>query len=566
MPLSLAFDTAPPADQARARVDLGRVVAVSGRGGRFVVAEPGRVRVFEGAALRPRWEQAVEGAVRAVALAADGLRVAVGGDRGVRVCAAGGWEAERPVPGGATALAFGAGDRLVAGSGSAATWIETDAGWGSFTTHARQVLAVDRDGPIVLSGGADAQVAWTDLDAGRAQLLQGHVGAVRAVRLLPGGRALSGSEDGTVRLWAVPEGRCLWTARPPTGPVFCLDPSEAGVLVGGDSGLLAVLSPDTGETRGVLLGHRRPVAAVGAGRGGGGWSVALDRTARAWTWGDAATLPPLLGHRGGVRACASGGGLAWTGGRDGMVRGWDLGSGRERVCWSVGRSAVQALLALEDGALLAGCADGRLVCRAADGSTRWQQRPAHEGPVTCLGQLPAGVALSGGADGALRAWDPASGAPLWAGAWHGDRLRCLAVAPDGRVATGGYDGVVRLGEPLTGAVSTVRRHDAAVVGVAVCGGAVVSGSLDGRLRAGPDPGGPSRDPAHPDGVVGVVALDPRRVATIGRDGWLRTWRAADLAPLDALELGVPLDGLGAGPGSLLVGDRRGGVHVVSVSP
>ena len=51
---------------------------------------------------------------------------------------------------------------------------------------------------------------------------------------------------------------------------------------------------------------------------------------------------------------------------------------------------------------------------------------------------------------------------------------------------------------------------------------------------------------------------------VGRDGWVRLWTIPDLGMLDAVELGVPLDGLGGTQDALLVGDRRGGVHFLDV--
>jgi WD40 repeat protein len=428
------------------------------------------------------------------------------------------------------------------------------------------VLAVDRAGDVVLSGGADAQVACTDLAAGRAQLFQGHVGAVRAVRLLPGGDALSASVDGTVRRWRVPSGAPVWVARPPGGAPAALSVAGPRALVGGEGGLVSVLDLETGDLLGVLPGHSRRVVAVGAAHTGRLWSVAQDRTARAWHLGRAGALPPLLGHVGGVRACLLDGSGAWSGGRDGTVRRWAPDTGRETARWGLGPSAVQALARLGDGGLLVGGADGQLRCLAEDGRVRWSRAPAHEGPVTAVAVMADQTVLSGGADGVLRAWAPGDGAPLWAGAWHQDRLRCLALGADGRAATGGYDGQVLLGEPLVGGVTSLHTHSGPVVGVARCGAAVVSGGLDGALQVHHPAGHALREAAHPDGVVGVRALDPGRVASVGRDGFVRLWRAPDLAPLGALDLGVPLDGLGGGPDTLVVGDRRGGVHLVGVAP
>lgn len=531
----------------------------------MAIALPGRVEVRNGADLDCRWSCSVAGKVHAVGLDADASRVAVAVDQGIHVFGRDGFVRSLDVPGGASCVAFGSGGRLVAGSASAATWLETEEGWGAFSTHERRVLAVARRGQRVLTGGADAQVAWTDLDAGRARLFQGHTGAVHAVALLPCGDALSASADGTVRRWETPSGRCRWSARLRVGPPTALAMVGDLLVVGGADGAVSLLDPSDGALVGVLAGHERRVMAVG-GAASALWSVSQDRTARTWRAEDAHPLAPLRGHVGGVRACVLDAGDGWTGGRDGTIRAWSARTGREAARRVLGASAVQALTPDGSGGLYAGAADGRLVALRADGSPRWTRDTAHTGPVTALCRMPDGPLLSGGADGVLCAWDTASGSPLWAAPWHAERLRCMALGPEGRVATGGYDGRVLVGEVFVGGPRDLHRHDGPVVGVAWCGDAVVSGGLDGVLRVDSPTGGAVQTDAHSDGVVGVHALGPDRVASVGRDGWVRLWRVPGLEPAASLDLGVPLDGLGGSHEALMVGDRRGGVHIVDVAP
>ena len=564
MSLSLRFETAPPAEDDVLRRPLDRILAASGRGASMAVALPGRVEVLDGRTLECIWSRVIPGTVHAVGLSPDGSTLAVAVDQCIKVFDRNGGERAHEVPGGACCVAFGSEGRLVAGSPSAATWLETGGGWGAFSTHERRVLCVDRRDQEVLTGGADAQVVWTDLDEGQARMFQGHTGAVRAVALLPEGGALSASTDGTVRRWETPSGRCVWSSRPPVGPPASLALVDGDLLVGGEGGLLAALDPATGVVRGVLAGHSRRVVAVGSAGDGEVWSVGQDRTARSWRRRDVRPLPPLRGHVGGVRACLLAGEHGWTGGRDGTLRNWNLRTGQELRSLSYGGSAIQALRRLPDGGLVFGTTDGRLLAVRPDGGVRWTRDPAHNGPVTSLGLPFDGPLLSGGADGVLRAWDASSGAPLWAGGWHEDRLRCLSIGKDGRVATGGYDGKVLVGEPFGSTPDLLHAHDKAVVGVAWCGECAVSGSLDGALRL-TGPGGHAHQPdAHEGGVVGVHALGPDRVASVGRDGWVRLWTIPDLGMLDAVELGVPLDGLGGTHDALLVGDRRGGVHFLDV--
>ena len=67
-------------------------------------------------------------------------------------------------------------------------------------------LAVSRDGRYVLSGSADGTIRLWGLDRQREIcVLQGHTEAVTGVAFLPDERfALSSSSDGTIRRWRVP--------------------------------------------------------------------------------------------------------------------------------------------------------------------------------------------------------------------------------------------------------------------------------------------------------------------------------------------------------------------------
>ncbi len=563
MTLRLRFPTAPPVDRARGVTAIERAVALAVAGRRLALADAsGRVRVLrcaDGA------EELVVDAgrdARAVALDPTGSRLAVGVRDRVRVfdVSTGDLLAERVVPGGVRAVTIGADGRVAAGGDSAATWVDTADGWGRFVTHQARILAIDRVGDTVVTGGADAQVAWTDLASGRATLYQGHVDAVTAVRILGDHVVLSGSADGSVRRWDGPTGELLHTWRALPGPVVAVAAVADRVVAGGLGRDLAVLGPE--GPVGVLAGHARGVVGLGAAADGTVWSAGRDRTLRRWDVADAAPAVPLTGHRDGVRACHVRGDTGWTGGRDGTARAWDLTTGAATLTWRVGPSAVQAMLVGPGGRLFTAAADGTLAAAGADGRRRWSRAPAHGGPVTCLGWLPdAGLLLSGGADGALRLWDPDTGSPVAGRTDHPARLRCLAVAPDGRVASGGYDGRVVVAEPLGGAARTRPAvHEGPVVGVAWSGGFVVSGGLDGALV---HEAGPRAENAHPEGVVGLIPLPGGGLVSAGLDGHVRQWTAA-LEPVASLDLGVPLDGLGGGGGVVLVGDRRGGVHVIDV--
>ncbi len=260
---------------------------------------------------------------------------------------------------------------------------------------------------------------------------------------------------------------------------------------------------------------RRQILAIDAARLGAAPMAAnlcVSSDGQTWTprWATGSHVTGALlrsvmqpgGRSGGAIACAEidGRPVAVTGGADGLVRMWDLGTGRP----------VGEPLGGHEGAVFAvGLTDMRgspvAVTGGADGLVRmWDLgtgRPVgeplggHEGAVFAVGLTDmrgSPVAVTGGADGLVRMWDLGTGRPVGEplggheGAVFAVGLTDMRGSPV--AVTGGADGLVRIwdlatkrqvGNPLTGHRGVVRAVACTKYGQ---GRFAVTGGADGSVR------------------------------------------------------------------------------------
>lgn len=134
----------------------------------------------------------------------------------------------------------------------------------SWAAHqgAVRTVRVHPGGRLLLSGGGDRMVRVWDLQTGEPQrVLQGHAGGVESIALsADGGRAASGGEDGTVRVWDLASGTALLVLTGHAGPVAAVafTPDAKRVLSAGADKTLRVWSLDTGRELRVLKLNELP--------------------------------------------------------------------------------------------------------------------------------------------------------------------------------------------------------------------------------------------------------------------------------------------------------------------
>jgi WD40 repeat protein len=356
-------------------------------------------------------------------------------------------------------------------------------------------VAVSADGRHVVSGSADGTVRVWDAGSG-AQLgcWSDHTGPVRGVAFAPhGDRVVSGSEDGTVRVWDAAAGSLLACHRRPEGGVYgvAFSPDGRRVAFGGRRSV-RVWDPGSGAERvlGEHLGGGGVAAIAFSPDGRRVASGGRDWTVRVWDAERGGQVACLSGHRHWVEGVvfSPDGRHLVSASWDRTLCLWDLAGGRREARWQGHQHGVLGVAFSPDGSRVASASEDRTV-RVWDAATGNQLAclAGHEHYVTAVAFFPDGRRLAtGSVDRSVRVWD--LGAASRRVTFHGHEgvIRGLAFSADGRLlASGGDDRTVRAWDPASGRqLLCLRGHEGAVQAVTCSpdGKHIASGSWDQTVR------------------------------------------------------------------------------------
>jgi len=310
--------------------------------------------------------------------------------------------------------------------------------WCPHSTHVTH-MAVSPDGQWVLSYGGGI-VAETSLATGEPRMQwDRHDQAVRAVAFLPdGAEVVSGSSDGTLRVWNASTGECLRTIVGASLGAYAVavSPDGAKAAAGCKDGVLREFRLSDGSLLRQLEGHLGYVRSVAYTHDGAQLlSSADDGSIRAWAPDQPEPTAVLQGHRGGVLAIAvsKDGRRLLSGGRDGTVRLWDLKEAKLLETLEGHRSWVGAVAISGDGryGLSAGydsrllhwdLETGQIATEMTDGRNHYAVVLSADGT----------KAYSAGDNRGFACWDLTAGKRLAERRGHGRAVRALALSPDGK--------------------------------------------------------------------------------------------------------------------------------------
>jgi WD40 repeat protein len=394
--------------------------------------------------------------------------------------------------------------------------------------------------------------------------LRGHTRELMSVAFSPDGmRIVTGSVDGTAKVWEAASGKELLTLKGGhwiTAVAF--SPNGQRIVTSSADQTATVWGAASGEKLLTLRGHRAPVGAV-AFSPDGQWIAtgSADKTARVWEADNGKPVLTLIGNNDWVVSVAfsADGRRLVTRARNGTAKIWEVKSGKE--LFALEGNSGQVFFSPDGRKLLTFGQSGEARMLDADSGKELLAFTTHSGDDFSMALSPDGQRIvSGALDGLARLWDTTTDKPpLLTLKGHTSTIRSVAFSPDGlRIVTASLDGTAKVWQATSSETLTLKEPSCGVFAVAFSpdGQRIATGigvfsdtmSPDGRWSVTGTQQGmaklwdtASREDrltvANASGPIRSVGFSPdgQRIATCSWDHTARVWEAANGKELFSLE-------------------------------
>lgn len=463
-------------------------------------------------------ERTLEGHVDQInSVAIDGNRIVSGShDRSIRVWNASTGELEQTLWGHDDPIwkVFIEGNHIVSGSEG------TVKVWNAITGALERTFGIPGlsafQGNLIVSTSGNEVKVWNATTGALLRTWEGHRQPFLVVSVAIGGdRLVSGSDDKSIRVWDIsdllveaPEREAAQELPPPlqrfvgtleghTGQVNSVAIDGNRIVSGSDDGTVRLWNTTTGALEQTLdEAHDNSIVMSVAIGGNRIVSGGQDETVKVWN-ATTGALERTLDHGDIVLSVAIDGNQIVSGSQDATVSVWNATTGELKYSLEADFLAQETVgaVAIDGNRIVSGGEEGKEVY-VWDATTGEQERTLFGMSDNVMSVAIDGERIvSGGDDGGIYLWNATTGNLEWE-----DKVpeRVFSVAIEGnRVVSGNIDGTVKVWNATTGELErTLVGHTGGVHAVAIDGDRIVSGDDEGKIRIWDISGPPEREAAQ----------------------------------------------------------------------
>jgi WD40 repeat protein len=252
----------------------------------------------------------------------------------------------------------------------------------------------------------------------------------------PGFGIISGSQDGTLKIWNLNTGKLVRTITAHDGSINAISTTPDGlqVISGSDDKTLKIWNLNTGNLEHTIPAHNRSVNAVSITPDGLVISGSDDKTLKVWNLKTGKVLHTLVGHRATVTAVIAVNNKWVVSGSsyNDTLRVWNLETGREELTLGE-RDMVRSIAVLDGERVISASEDGSLTVWKVGTWEKECTLKGHSKPVCSVAVLPdRKQIISGSSDGTIKIWKIGTWENKATFTAHTAWVLAVAVTPDGK--------------------------------------------------------------------------------------------------------------------------------------
>ena len=362
--------------------------------------------------------------------------------------------------------------------------------------HSNSVFSVafSPDGNTIVSGSHEGTLKLWDVKSGREiRSFSGHSFDVWFVAFSPDGKTIvSGSGDDTLKLWDVISGREIRSFSGHSNNIssVAFSPDGKTIISGSRDETLKLWDVKSGREIRSFSGHSRSVTSVAFSPDGNTIvSGSDDNTLKLWDVKSGREIRSFSGHSRSVTSVAFSpdGNTIVSGSDDNTLKLWDVTSGREIRSFSGHSLAVSSVAFSPDGnTIVSGSKDKTLKLWDVTTGREIRSFSGHPVLVHSVAFSPDGNTIISGSGGkALKLWDVTSGREIRSFSGHSDWVLSTAISPDGKTIVSCSRKTLKLWDVARGRlIRSISGHSSDISSVAFSpdGKTIVSGFLNKTLK------------------------------------------------------------------------------------